>query len=306
MRPMFKLLFGLSPALLLAPALACSAELTPRIEPSAPRNFGYVMGDLIDYHVLITVPESYALETEYLPKPGALDEWLDLRTVSWTKTNAKDVAHYRLRLTYQVFKGVRQPEKLTIPSLPVRFQGQAPLEARTPPWDITIAPIIPPDIADEKVEIRESVVPEPLPILSHRLRLIAYLAGTLAVLPLLAWRYGKLPFFTKTAPPFARTMRDLKKLSRKPADADAYRTAIKLLHRALDDTAGFRLFAGELESFLADHPAFAELRDELNHFFALSRQVFFTAPDAPIPADSLFSRLEALCRQCVLAERRSV
>jgi len=306
MRLQLRLNFGLSLALSLAPALTCSADLTPRIEPSAPRNFGYVIGDPVDYDVLITVPEGYALETEYLPKPGALSEWLDIRAVSWLKIANEHGAQYRLRLTYQVFKGIRQPEKLSIPALPIRFQGPAPLETQTPPWELMIAPIIPPDVADDKVEIRESVAPEPLPGQPHRLRLIAYLAGTLAVLPLLAWRYGKLPFFTRVAPPFARTLRDLKKLGRKPVDADAYRTAVKLLHRALDDTAGFRLFAGELETFLASRPTFAELRDELDRFFALSRTVFFTAPDAPMPADYPLTRLETLCRRCVAAERRRV
>jgi mxaA protein len=306
MRPLRKLDFGLSLALLLAPTLMYSAELIPRIEPLTPRNFGYVIGDPVDYDALITVPEAYALETEYLPKPGPLNEWLDIRAVSWTKTAEKGAARYRLRLTYQVFKGLRQPEKLTVPALPIRFRGEGPLEVQVPPWDITIAPIIPADVADEKVEIRESVSPEPLPIGPHHLRLIAYLAGTLGILAILAWRYGKLPFFTRAAPPFARTLRDLKKLSRKPADAEAYRTAVKLLHRALDDTAGFRLFAGDLDTFLASRPAFAELRDELNHFFAMSRCVFFTAPDAPIPTDSPLTRLETLCRRCVAAERRGV
>jgi len=302
MRPRFKLNFGL--ALLLAPALACSAESMPRVEPSASRNFGYVIGDPVDYDVLITVPEGYTLETEHLPKPGALDEWLDIRAVGWTRTDENDMARYRLRLTYQVFKGIRQPEKLTVPALPIRFRGQVPLEAQTPPWEIAIAPLIPPDLADEKVEIRPSVAPEPLPARPHGLKLIAYLAGTLAVLPLLAWRHGRLPFFTNAAPPFTRALRDLRKLSRKPADAEIYQAAVKLLHRALDDTAGFRLFAGELETFLTDRPAFAELREELHRFFALSRRVFFTVPDAPVPADYPLTRLETLCRRCAAAERR--
>ncbi|HYE34608.1 hypothetical protein [Methylocaldum sp.] len=305
MRPSLKVNFGVSLALLLVPALAYATESAPRIQLSAPRNFGYVMGDLVDYDALITVPNCYALETEYLPKPGAVSEWLDIRTVNWTKTTDERAVHYRLRLTYQAFKGVREPEKLTIPALPIRFRGQEPLEVQTPPWDIMIAPIIPPGVADEKVEIRDSTVPEPLPIQPRLLRLIAYLGGILVVLLLLAWRYGKLPF-ASSARPFAHALRDLKKLSRKPADADAYRTAVKALHRALDDTAGFRLFAAELETFLANRPAFTELRDELNHFFALSRKVFFTVPDVPIPADYPLTRLETLCRRCAAAERSRV
>ncbi|MGX2041514.1 hypothetical protein ACWJKU_15495 [Methylocaldum sp. MU1018] len=305
MRPQRKPNFGFGLMLLSASALAHSGESTPLVELSAPRNFGYVIGDRVEHDILVTVPKAYALETEYLPKPGALNEWLDIRAVSWTKTADGHAAHYRLRLDYQVFKGVRQPEKLTIPALPIRFRGPAPLELQTPPSDLTVSPIIPPAVADESVEIRESADPEPLPTHPHGLRLIACLAGISAALLLLAWRYGKLPFFAGARPPFARSLRDFGKLGHESGDADAYRSAVKLLHRALDDTAGFRLFAGELEMFLANRPAFAEIRDELNHFFALSRRVFFTAPDAPIPADYPFSRLEALCRRCAAAERRS-
>jgi mxaA protein len=305
MRPLFKLLFGLSLVLLWVPILAYAAGSTPRIESITLRNFGYVIGDPVDYDVLVTVPDGYALETEHLPMPGPLNEWLDIRALNWTKADTQGETQYRLRLTYQIFKGVRQPEKLTIPALPIRFRGQAPLEVQTQPMDIAIAPIIPPDVSDENVEIRESAAPEPLPIGPHPLRFTAYLAGALAVLAILACRYGWLPFFAKATPPFARALRDLRKLNRKQADAEAYRTAVRLLHRALDDTAGFRLFAGELEIFLATHPAFTELRDELNHFFALSRRIFYTAPDAPIPADSPLERLETLCRRCTAAERRS-
>jgi mxaA protein len=305
MRPLFKLLFGLSPVLLWAAILAYAAGSTPRIESITPRNFGYVIGDPVDYDVRVTVPDGYALEAEHLPVPGPINEWLDIRAVNWTKVDTQDETQYRLRLTYQIFKGVRQPEKLTIPALPIRFRGQAPLEVQTQPRDIAIAPIIPPEVSGENVEIRESVGPEPLPIGPHPLRFTAYLAGTLAVLAILARRYGWLPFFARTTPPFARALRQLRKLNRKRGDAEAYRTAVRLLHRALDDTAGFRLFAGELEIFLAAHPAFTELRDELNHFFALSRRVFYTAPDAPIPSDAPLERLETLCRRCIAAERRS-
>lgn len=254
MRPLFKLILSLSPVLLWLPILAYAAGSTPRIESLTLRDFGYVIGDPVDYDVLVTVPDGYDLETEYLPVPGPLNEWLDIRAVNWTKVDTQDETQYRLRLTYQIFKGVRQPEKLTIPALPIRFRGRAPLEVQTQPWNIAIAPIIPTDISDENVKIRESAGPEPLPIGPHPLRFTAYLAGALVVLAILARRYGWLPFFAKTTPPFARALRDIRKLNRKRGDAEAYRTAVRLLHRALDDTAGFRLFAGELESFLAAHP----------------------------------------------------
>lgn len=297
---------GLGLVFLALSAVVHGDEPIYRIEPSAQRNFGYVIGDPVEYEVLISVPENHALEAEYLPKPGTLTEWLDLRTINWARTDSKGTAQYRLRLTYQVFKGVRQPEKLTIPALTIRFRGQTPFEVQTEPWQIVVAPIIPPDVSDESVELRGFSHPERRSLGPHRLRLAAYLGGILIALAILAWQHGRLPFFRTATPPFARTVRELKKLSRKRDDAEAFRKAVKLLHRALDETYGFRLFGEELETFLTIRPAFAELRDELNHFFALSQRVFFTAPDAPIPADSPLPWLETLCRRCVAAERRNL
>lgn len=306
MYPQLSLNFGLGLAFLALSAVVHGSESIYRIEPSAPRNFGYVIGDPVEYEVRISVPETYALEAEYLPKPGTLAEWLDLRAISWTRTDSKGAAQYRLRLAYQVFKGVRQPEKLTIPALTIRFHGQTPFEVQTDPWEIVVAPIIPPDVSDENVELRRFAYPERLSLAPHRLRLLAYLGGALIALTILAWQHGRLPFFKNATPPFVRTLREFKKLSREPGDAEAFRKAVKLLHRALDETYGFRLFAEELETFLTSRPAFVELRDELKHFFALSQRVFFTAPDAPIPADYPLPRLETLCRSCVAAERRTL
>jgi mxaA protein len=279
-----------------------SAVPPPRVELSAPRDYGYVMGDLIEHTLTATVPESYTLETGFLPKPGALDEWLEVRSVNWDENRANGETRYRIRVIYQLFKGVRSPEKAVVPALPLRFAGAEPLEAKAPAWEFTVTPLIPPQLADENVAIRGSLPPAPVAAAPHRHRLLAYLAGALSLCGGLAWqKWGR----THRARPFARARRELKKLLRSPASPERFRAAVKLLHRALDETAGGTLFAGQVDRFCASRPAFAEIREELAGFFALSRRLFFTAPEVAVPSDYPAERLENLCRRCAAAERRT-
>jgi mxaA protein len=286
--------------LLLWSALA-SAAPEPRVELSAPRDFGYVMGDIIEHTVTVAVPEAYALESGFLPQPGALDEGLDVRAVDWDALRENGEIRYRIRIAYQLFKGVRTAEKALVPALPLRFRGAELPEAKIPAWEFTITPLIPPQLADESVAIREGLPPEPLAATLHERQLLIYLTGVLAVLGYLAWRrIGR----TRRNQPFARAHRELKKRLRGPVSPDTYRAAAKLLHRALDETAGRTLFAEQVGRFCESRPAFAELREDLAGFFNLSQRLFFTSPNTPIPPDYPAARLEDLCRRCVAAERR--
>jgi mxaA protein len=288
--------------MLLLTTFALPAAPEPHVELSAPRDYGFFLGDLIEHTLTVTVPESYTLETGFLPKPGTLDEWLEVRSVNWDEHRANGEARYRIRVIYQLFKGVHSPEKAVVPALPLRFAGAEPLEAKAPAWEFTVTPLIPPQLEDENVAIRDSLPPAPVAMAPHRHRLLAYLAGALAVLGYLAWQ--KLGW-TRYARPFARTRRELRKLLRSPASPESFRAAVKLLHRALDETAGGTLFAGQVDRFCASEPAFAEVREELTEFFALSQRLFFTAPEAPVPPDYPAARLEDLCRRCAAAERRT-
>jgi mxaA protein len=285
-----------------AQGAAAATEPAPRVEISPSRDYGYTMGDLVRQTIRVAVPEAYTLESGFLPKPGALDEWLEVRSVNWDREPGQGAAVYRIGMVYQVFKGVRGPEKATVPELTLRFSGPVPLEVKTPSWDFTVTPLIPPDLADAAVTIREATPPEPEATAPHRRRLALYLAGALAGAGWLAWqRLGP----TRRARPFARARREVKRLLRSSESPENFRAAAKLIHRALDETFGGTLFAGQLDRFCAARPAFAVCRDELDGFFALSQRLFFTSPEAAVTADYPAARLVELCRRCAAAERRA-
>lgn len=281
---------------------APAAEPAPRAEISA-RDYGYAMGDIVEHTITVTVPDSSSLEAGFLPQPGAIEDWLELRSIDWDRDRSDDETRYRIRIAYQVFRGVRNPEKAVMPELPIRFAGSEPLEVKAPAWEFTVIPLIPPELSDEEVVIRAELPPEWIATAPHRRRMALYLAGVVATSGWLAWR--RLGWIGKRARPFARIRGDVRRLLRGPASPENFRAAATLIHRALDETAGGTLFAGQIDRFCESHPAFAELQEELAAFFALSRHLFFTSPMEPIPAAYPAGRLDRLCRRCASAERRT-
>lgn len=287
------------PFLLLWSAMAGAAA--PRVELAAPRDYGYTMGDIVAQVVTVEVPEAYTLETGFLPRPGALDEQVELRAVALEESRHDGQRLYRITLEYQVFKGVRAPEAAKLMPWMLRLNGPEPAQAEVPEWSYTVIPLIPPALADEAVRVREPLPPEPLPVMPHLWRALGYGAGLLLLLGAWAWRqYGA----TARSRPFARAYRELRGLARGRLPADeAQRAAAQRLHRALDETAGHTLFPEQLAEFCAKRPDFADLREELAGFFAWSRHLFFAPPEVPPATHLPPARLLELCRRCARAER---
>ena len=83
-------------------------------------------------------------------------------------------------------------------------------------------------------------------------------------------------------------------------DDEAWRAACRQLHEALNRSAGEVVFEHALPRFVAAHPAFAPLRDELQRFLQRSRREFFAA-GSRAPDDGRV--LVELARRCRDAER---
>jgi hypothetical protein len=81
----------------------------------------------------------------------------------------------------------------------------------------------------------------------------------------------------------------------------AFPQALRLLHAALDETAGHVLFVHGLESFLLQHEQFQPLEPRLRNFFQTSARYFF-AGQTPLEIDLL--DLQKLFEACRLAERK--
>jgi mxaA protein len=97
--------------------------------------------------------------------------------------------------------------------------------------------------------------------------------------------------------PFARAWGELRRLD------DASPQAWRVLHRALNASAGHVIHAASLPALLAEAPYLRPLQQRLEDFYRESTQRFFAAdPAAPAPAGAY--PLRALCRALRDAERR--
>jgi len=290
-------------------AAGVSAELPAAIhgiELHAQRDFGYVMGEPIRNTIEVRVAKPLELESDFLPQPGsAVNDWLEVRQVEWKREDRRDQTIYRIDFTYQVFKGVRDAETQTVPALPLRFrQGDSHIEVEAPAWNFTLTPLISPKTPDENVTLRGDLPPPVYPTERHETALFGFLIGIAAPLMYAAWRLGLPPFRTFVALPFARAARALKKLHRQPPSGEVYRQALRLVHGAINETAGYTVFAGRLDQFFIEHPEFGGLREQFEAFFAVSQRLFFASIEPDIPSDFALTGLEKLCRESRKVERR--
>lgn len=281
-------------SLLLLPASLSWAEAVPTVEAVTLRDFGYVMGDRVEQRFSVTVPENERLEAGYLPRPGPVDEGLELADIDWQSRPAANGVRLDFRIVYQVFKGVREPETVTIPAFLLHFAGNPPRTVASPESRFTLHPLIPARTPDDQVLIRNvpAIFTPPTPDLR---RIAVY--GSLFLLALggLAVRHGWLRFLRRTPLPFTLAWAEYRG-ARNETDG---RLLLRYLHRAFNATAGYSLGLERLDAFLIEHPAFKPLEAEIRWFFACSEQTFFAASAPVVPIE----RLRALCRACQQAER---
>lgn len=285
----------------LPPGAADDAKVTVELQEARP--FGYVIGDLIRRQATVTAPGGFRLEREHLPAPAPLNPWLDLRAVEVEEKREQNRTRYDIAVTFQVFKGVKDSEKLTLPPIPLRFHdGAGVLEAEIPAWTFGYGPLIPRLAPDEEVEIRPSREAEPL-LIAPRLWRLGMVAGAAAlVLAYLAWVYDLIPLIHRRPGPFTRACREIGSLRKRGGNADNERRALQLFHTALNQTAGETLFAPRLDAFFQSHPRYAGLTAPTARFFARSRQLFFGDP-ADAGSDFTLAELERLCKQFRRIER---
>lgn len=294
-------LFGVSPT------AASESDVIKLVTVSAPRDMGFFQGDLVEADVDILVADGYELEPASLPHPGPVTYWLDLRKIDVASRRQGDDRHYTFRLLYQDFYDALDAREQEIPTFPITFSKEGKTAtAEVPPWTIAVSPlreISPPPKSDPKTYMRPDT---PAPFVAAdpwwRAAGIALLAA-LAALALLARDRAWWPFQALPARVFAGALRRLRMLARTPEDEGAYLQGLLAIHRGLDATAGRRVLAEDLPSFLERHPVFAPMRGRLAAFFAASRRAFFGSDPGRARAELGFADLEGLARGLAAIER---
>ncbi len=171
------------------------------------------------------------------------------------------------------------PRKQTIPAAEISIRGPTGTETATvPAFTLLMSPLreIFPEKSGETAEtfLRPDFCIYASPL--GRSRTMALIAAVISavLLALLARDMAWWPFHRRPARPFSRAVREIGRALAE-GGAEGYRSALLALHRAFDTAAGRRLFAADVDAFLASHPEHGEIRPAVERFFDASRKVFF-------------------------------
>lgn len=309
------LAFAISMTLMM-PALAAAAPPGENLSPEGyppvyvsalnpGRDVGFHVGDVLQRIVTLKVAKPYKLLETSLPLAGnqkkhqGRKQGIEIRSAKLEHREEGDFNIYTLDLTYQLFSNSVVAKPAALPPEFVKFSGKGKIfQIRIPSWSFRISPLA--VFGAVKIENDMSAYRGPL-LLDNSLPRYT-LWGLLGLLgcSLLGLLYvvGNSTWLPRMGGPFARAMRDLRKLHRNDS---ALPQAVTRLHQAFNASYGASVFTAE--EFIAAKPGFAPIKDEIERFFLLSRTVFFDASASPGIEGSRQMWLRQLCRRCRDCER---
>lgn len=256
----------------------------PQVESERPRDFGYFVGDLVELRASVRMPEGFSLDERSF-EDAAWPDWLEMREVSSTLRNRTLSVRYLL----QIFYAPDSVTRLIIPDRRVVFRSELagePLEASIPSFTVAISPL-----TDSSSGLEPDwSAPRPS---AFWIRLFA---GSLAIL-LVVWAFA-----------LAVDRRRQRRLVFRRADrqvrgARDCGAALLVLHRALEERAGKALFPNDLDALAESWPPAADVRSDLERFFALSSAHFYGDHRADGSAECL-SWVRQLSNRLMILERR--
>lgn len=273
------------------------------IEPA--RDVGYTVGDLLTRTVILESPKNLTLFDTSIPIVGnekkrrGKGNGIELYDVKFESQPGVTVNRYTLKLTYQIFTTSVTAKPAALPPEFVKFGGkdEKSFEFRIPSWSFRTSPLA--VFGSVVVEQDMSGFKGPLQLDDTRPRLWLWsLLGILGASLLgLLYVLGTAIWLPRMGRPFARALRDLKKL---PDTAEGLSQAVARLHKAFNTTAGSSVF--ESAAFIEQKPAFAPVSAEIERFFNLSRNVFFDS-HAAHGIESPMTWLKQFTRRCRDCER---
>jgi mxaA protein len=292
------------------PAAADEIAQDPRvrirtIEPE--RNVGYTVGDILERTVILTVKKPYKLVDTSLPIVGYERRYkgqvvgIELRRINVEQTPATDATTYRMQLAYQVFTNNIVAKPAILPPEIIKFSGEGKIfEYRIPSWSFRISPLA--VYGSVKVENDMSPFRGPLLLDASQEKLRLKLLAAIFALSLLGLLYvlGAHAWLPRMGGPFARAYRALRKL---PDNEEGLRQGVSRVHESFNTTAGHAVFGDNLDAFLQARPAFVPLKDDIQRFFGLSRQVYFEPTAAHDVGEEPLTWLRQFCKRCRHCER---
>jgi len=278
-------------------ALAFAAVAASAATVEQPRAFGHVIGDVLTQRVLLE-QDGRPLQPGALPGTARIDLWLERRT---PRVETDEQGRRWLAIDYQVINAPRGLTAITLPPLSIATASGAPLAL--PAWPVSIGPLTPIDVLAEgdlqALRPDRPVAALPTYAVERQLKfsLLALLAVCAAWIGWWAWRNRR----EAQQLPFANAWRELKRID-DPASPEAWR----VVHRALNRSAGRVVHGASLPQLLAEAPYLRPLQPRLEDFYRESTRRFFfaeSAAAAPVRQSDAYP-LRPLCRALRNAEKR--
>lgn len=270
-------------ALLPLPALAQVG-----VTADNPRLHGWWLGDQLVQRVQIVLPQGITLDAASLPRPRAVEYWLDLQSVTTRDT----AAGVEITLHWQNFYSPLEPNLREVPPSPLMLSDGS--RVQLPGFNFVsspLRPILAPSSPDQLLPDARYRLINPVPM---RIGLGLSVLALFAVLVALAWHQGWWPFHARPARPLTQAWRRIARLG----DAPAKRLRQEL-HGGLNAAYGRVLIGPDLSGFLEKRPEFIGLTDRLSGFFVGSDDAFYRASGH----DGDGAELRALARDLAAVER---
>jgi mxaA protein len=274
------------------PAAPATGVVAATIEQ--PRSFGHVLGDVLTQRVLLE-HAGRSLQPGALPAATRVDLWLERRPPR-VETDAQ--GRRWLAIDYQLINAPRALSAIALPALSLATVSGPTLTL--PAWPVSIAPLTPAEAFGQgdlqPLRPDRPVAALPTDAIERQLRLsLAVLVGVLlAWLAWWAWRNAS----EARRLPFAQAWRELKRID-DPASTQAWR----IVHRALNASAGFVVHGAGVPRLVAEAPYLRPLQPRLEDFYRESTRRFFAADPDRAAADPSYP-LKPLCRALRDAEKR--
>ncbi len=269
------------------------------------RDAGYVVGDVLKRHILLTIKKPYQLVEETLPIEGYEHRYrgkkigIELLKAKHTVEEKSDRTVYDIDLGYQVFttSKMAKPAALRAEYVKVRnLKTKKVVQYRIPSFSFRVSPLS----VFGAVKLKEEMYPRTPPLNISAKQQYNKLYISLATLALallgLLYIYGKFAWLPRMGAPFARAYRKIHKL---PDDNTGRQNAMQAVHTAFNQTAGQTMFSEAVEAFLKDHPKFAPAKTVIDGFFTASHAQFFQDQNASTDKAALLK----LCRHLRDCER---
>jgi mxaA protein len=279
---------------LFAAAALPAMAVAPDVEVSL-RDTGYMLGDLIDERVVVSLPDGMRIDPESPPLPGRVAPWLEVRRATLDRARGDSQT---LVVTYQIFAETEEAAQVPLPAFPLRLRGASGAEDVTvPSRTFLLSPALPQTLVDKDRELRPSPIPERVSARAAIAGSLASLGVAFAAVAYLLWRHDRLPFLPYAPGPLLRAWRSWRRRSKCQLTGDEETALLRDLHGALNQSAGETLYPSTLQRLFERAPYLSPLRVEIERVFAASWQRFYADGEAPVPANVLATLQSAADRE---------